>query len=381
MTNLPAMERVRLQAPFLRRTPRWEHWGNRGSYSTFRRALAYQEDKDFDSAHEAFEIACGLSPGNIRLGVHRASLYELQRRYREAADLYDALHSLWRQNIEVIYRAAAARVNRAQELLAQRARPSPPQRAGIIPVPRPRQGEAPAGAPGSAVVEPEELRLTGEADRFFALTKRNLSLPYMLWRWLKTWLPRRRDIGERRYWLSWLRRDTYSQPLMLLRRSKRYEYLCAVNIAIEANRLLESLVGDRLGYPVAPFDMDKSFTAVLRLIKRKRAGWLAHWAAACYFARAARAAALISPRESTWRKHERRSRHQPTLGLSWNVYPRDWRRYCEDTAIGEIGRVIRNPCNQLNPDLLRGDPDMRPLSEAFKASTVAVLLTRLRAQV
>lgn len=376
------MERVRLQAPFLRRTPRWEHWGNRGSYSLFRRALAYQEDKDFDSAYEAFETACGLSPGNIRLGVHRASLYELQQRYREAADLYDALHSLWRQNIEVIYRAAAARVNRAHDLLAQRPRPArPPRSAEVIGVPAPRQGTAPAGPPGSAVVTPEELRLTDEADRFFALAKRNLGLPYMLWRCCKTWLPRRRDIGERRYWLSWLRRDTYSQPLMLLRRSKRYEYLCAVNIAIEANRLLAALIGDRLGYQVAPFDMDESFTAVIRLIKRKRAGWLAHWTAACYFARAAQAATLISPPESSWRKYEKRSRHQPTLGLPGSAYPRDWRRYCEDTAIGEIGRVIRNPCNQLNPELLRDDPDMKPLSEAFRASTVAVLLGRLREQV
>ena len=293
--------------------------------------------------------------------MHRASLYELQQRYREAADLYDALHSLWRQNIEVIYRAAAARVNRAHDLLAQRAHRAPPRYSvEVIGVPQPRQGATPAGPPGSAAVKPEELRLTGEADRFLALTKQDLSLPYMLWRWFKTWLPRRRDIGERRYWLSWLRRDTYSQPLMLLRRSKRYEYLCAVNVAIEANRLLEALIGDRLGYQVAPFDMDKSFTAVLRLIKRKRAGWLAHWTAACYFARAAQAA---------------------TLGLPGNVYPRDWRRYCEDTAIQEIGRVIRNPCNQLNPELLQNDPDMKPLAEAFKASAVAVLLGRLREQV
>lgn len=115
------LEQVRLQAPFLRRTPRWEHWANRGSYTLFRQALAFQEDKDFEQAYDAFEMACGLSPGNIRLGVHRASLYELQQRYREAAELYDALHSLWRQNIEVIYRAAAARMNRAHDLLAQRA--------------------------------------------------------------------------------------------------------------------------------------------------------------------------------------------------------------------------------------------------------------------
>jgi tetratricopeptide (TPR) repeat protein len=376
------MERVRLQPPFLRRAPRWEHWGNRGSYSLFRRALAFQEDKDFERAYEAFGTACGLSPGNIRLGVHRASLYELQQRYREAAGLYDALHSLWRQNVEVIYRAAAARINRAHDLLAQRAqRARPPHSAKLIGVPQPRQGAAPAGAPGSAAGQPEELRLTGEADRFLELTKQNLGLPFMLWRWFKTWLPRRRDIGERRYWLSWLRRDTYSQPLMLLRRSKRYEYLCAVNVAIEANRLLTALIGDQLGYPVAPFDMDKSFTAVIRLVKRKRAGWLAHWTAACYFARAAQAATLISPQESSWRKYERRSRHQPTLGLPGNDHPRGWRRYCEDTAIGEIGRVIRNPCNQLNPELLHNDPDMKPLSDAFQASTVAVLLSRLREQV
>jgi hypothetical protein len=400
------MERVRLQPPFLRRAPRWEHWGSRGSYSLFRRALAYQEDREFGQAHEAFEDASALSPGNIRLGVHRASLHELQQHYGEAARLYDALHCLWRQNVEVIYRAAAARVNRAHELLAQRTAPVPqPCGADAVSVPKPRHGGAAAdgtAAPADSAADgtaapadsaagpadasaystgsspPGELRLTAEAEYLFALTKKNLKLGYMLWRWFKTWLPRRRDIGERRYWLSWLRADTYSQPLMLLRRSKRYEYLSAVKVAIEANRLLTALIGHRLDHPVAPFDADASYSAVIRLIRRKRAGWLAHWTAACYFARAAQASTLLTPREGTWRKHEKRSRAQASLGVPPSTCPRSWRRYCEDTAIAEIGRVLRNPCNQLNPELLHKDPDMRTLDDAFKASTVKILIGRLR---
>lgn len=369
------MEHIRLQPPFLRRAPRWEHWGNRGSYGLFRRALAYQEAHEYDQAHAAFAAASALSPGNIRLAVHRASLYELEQRYAEATRLYDALHCLWRQNVEIIYRAAAARVNQAHELLAQRA-VRQPQPAGVIGVPRPRQAGTLGGPPPVPVAGPlpEELRLTAEAGYFFALTRRRLRVSYLLWRWGRTWLPRRRDLGERRYWLAWLRRDGYSQPLMLLRRSKRYEYLSAVKVAIEANRLLTALAGDRLGYQVAPFDMDASFRAVIRLIRHRRAGWLAHWTAACYFARAAQASALLSPREHTWRRHERRSRGQAPLAAPPG--PRGWRRYCEDTAIAEIGRVIRNPCNQLNPDLLHRDPDMKPLAEAFAASTVGVLIGR-----
>lgn len=53
-------------------------------------------------------------------------------------------------------------------------------------------------------------------------------------------------------------------------------------------------------------------------------------------------------------------------------------RQDRDTATAEIGRVLRNPCNQLNPELLHKDPDMRPLDDAFKASTVRVLIGRLR---
>jgi hypothetical protein len=399
------MECIRLQPPFLRRTPRWEHWGNLGSYGLFRSALAHQKnaltyqdkalvyrdqgrlekarekikraDEKFAKAYKFFGEAGGLSPGNIRIGVHRASLHELQQQYGDATKLYDAMHCLWRQNIEVIYRAAAARVNHAHKLLAQspKATRKPCIAEGEIPGELRSDGSLAPDVTHAS--KPEELKLMDEADHFFAVAQENLRFPNVLWRWTRTWLPRRRDIGERRYWLSWLRRDTYREPLMLLRRSKRYEYLSAVKVSIEADRLLRLLIEKQLDRPVTPFDIDESFLAILGLIRRKRVGWLAHWTAACYFSRAAQAAELKHPEEATWRKYEERSREQVSLGLSRNPEPRDWRQYCEDMAIQEIGRVIRNPCHQLNPELLHTDPDMKPLEAAFKASTVKVLIGRM----
>jgi hypothetical protein len=140
-----------------------------------------------------------------------------------------------------------------------------------------------------------------------------------------------------------------------------HEYLSAVKVSVEADRLLRLLIEKQLDRPVTPFDIDESCLAILGLIRRKRVGWLAHWTAACYFSRAAQAAELKHPEEATWRKYEERSREQVSLGLSRNPEPRDWRQYCEDMAIQEIGRVIRNPCHQLNPELLHTDPDMKPL--------------------
>ena len=156
------MERIRLELPFLRRTPRWEHWGGRGGYGLFRKALTYQAEGRFEEAHQAFDEASGQSLGNIRLGVHRASLYELQGRYDDAVTLYDALHCLWRQNIEVMYRAAAARVNRAHVLLAQR------------------------GEQFDQSADTEMAELLEEADRFFAATERCLHSRHVLWRWFRT---------------------------------------------------------------------------------------------------------------------------------------------------------------------------------------------------
>lgn len=54
--------------------------------------------------------------------------------------------------------------------------------------------------------------------------------------------------------------------------------------------------------------------------------------------------------------------------------PITWIQYWEERAVGEIGRVLRNPCSQLDTRLLHADPDMIPLQHAFKGRAVASLV-------
>jgi hypothetical protein len=349
------MECVQLQPEFLRRTPRWEHWGSRGGYATFRRAVAHQEDNDFSAAHGAYEKASGLAPGNIRLGEHRASLYEIEGKYQEATLLYDALHCLWKKNIEVLYRSSATRVNRAQELLLAQAN---------------RTSQASAGPEVNSDRAPSEgQRLIDEAQGILEETRKNLHFLRVLKMWLKTWLPRRRDIGERRYWASWLQRDKFRQPLMLLRRSKRYEYVCAVKVTLLANEILAFLLSEK---SERPFAIKQSVDSLTKLIKKKRIGWLAHWVAACYFSRAAAAADRATPED--WRQYSESFRKLGSPAYLGPESPQNWQECCQEMAIGEIGRVLRNPCNQLNPQLFATDPDMKRLHEAFKGAAVRVLI-------
>lgn len=344
------MESIQLQPASLRRTPRWEHWGGRGGYSLFRLALWHQERLEYAKAHAAYEEASLLSLGNVRLAVHRASLYELQEEYDEARKIYDALHCLWKQNVELTFRAATSRVNLVHQLFARR-----------------MNGAQSAASPAT----PTELDILREAEILLAETARDLRFAHVLGRWMRTRLPRRRDIGERRYWLSWLQRDSFRQPLVLLRRSRRYEYLNAVKVSRLSDSLLRLLIDNK---PVPQSEADSSFRAVTRIIKKKRVGWLAHWAAACYFSRAAQAAHLLEPDKKLWLRLGRSS----TLSLSMDPQPKNYRDLCEVMAIGEIGRVFRNPCNQLNPELLYNDPDMIPLHDAFKGGMVKVLIGPVR---
>jgi tetratricopeptide (TPR) repeat protein len=340
------IERIQLQPAFLRRTPRWEHWGDRGAYGLFRLALWHQEKHEYLKAHAAYEEASLRALGNIRLAVHRASLYELQKEYDEARKIYDALHCLWKQNIELTFRAATVRVNLVHQLVSLRAK---------------------GASPADPLDTEDELKILDEASTLLQEATKDLKFMHVLRRWLRARLPRRRDIGERRYWLSWLRRDTFRQPLVLLRRSRRYEYLNAVKVSRLADEILNHLVKNA---KVARSDADKSFKAVTRIIRKKRVGWLAHWLAACYFSRAAQAADLMEPDSKLWVRLGKKS----TLSLSLDPQPNSYRDLCEVMAIGEIGRVFRNPCNQLNPELLYNDPDMIPLHDVFKGGMVKVLI-------
>jgi tetratricopeptide (TPR) repeat protein len=348
------MECVQLQPEFLRRTARWEHWGSRGSYTIFRRAISYQDNGRFQAAYKAYEKASALAPGNIRLGEYRASLYEIEGRYGEATQLYDALQCLWKKNIEILYRSSVTRVNQAQELLCRQ--------AAI------RCSDGPTVESRSSQIE-QGLRLIEEAQCILIQARKDLQFLHVLRMWLQTWLPRRRDIGERKYWASWLRRDNFRQPLMLLRRSKRYEYVSAVKVGVLANEVLRFLLDENIN---GQFSIDKSIQSIFRLTRRKRIGWLAHWSAACYFSRLAEAAVLAVP--ASWPKYKSSVRKFGSPTAPGTEEPRNWQQYCEMMAVGEIGRVLRNPCNQLNPQLLQTDPDMKRLHNAFKGTAVRVLI-------
>jgi hypothetical protein len=266
------------------------------------------------------------------------------------------LHCLWKQNIEVKYRAAAARVNQAHQLFAER-------------------------ATGGDSTRPVELQLVREALVGFESVAKDLRLMHVLRKVARTWRPGCRDIGERKYWLTWLRRDAFRQPLIFLRRSKRHEYRKSVEVLVEANQLLRFLIGSKPGSVPGTgtagkdnelsFDITTSLNAIMRLIRQRRIGWLAHWAAACYFSRAGQ---ISGPDEEIWREYVRQSREQSPLGWPIGSEVANWREYCEMMAIGEIGRVLRNPCHQLNPELLLTDPDMRPLHNALKGGMVSVLI-------
>jgi tetratricopeptide (TPR) repeat protein len=382
------LESVQLQPGFLRRTPRWEHWGSHGGYGLFRHAVQHQEAGEYDRAHLLYDQASAAAPGNIRLGAYRASLYELEGKFLEAMRLYDALHCLWRKNIEISYRSAAARVNLVLKLLDELK--VTPESLGILVQGTPN---IPSARPGHAQrvlaqLQEAERRLS-EAQEIFDLTERDLSYPRLLARCLSTRLPRRRDLGEFRYWTSWLRRDHFRQPLVLLRRSKGYEYRKAVQVARHGNRLLALLLrllvtscdpqlaaperAARCARQLASFDMDQSVAAVLGLVRKKRAGWLAHWTAACYFSRAALAEKVIAPAD--WQGIERRWRDSGSLGfLRTADTATTWGDCCGEIAIGEIGRALRNPCNQLNTELLQTDPDMKRLHKALKGMMVRVLI-------
>jgi hypothetical protein len=131
-----------------------------------------QENGDAEATNKNYELASRMAPGNITLGVHRASMYEFQGRYSQAALLYDALHCLWRKNIEVTYRAAAVRVDLVQELLEHQ------DLAFGIPDASPSNGPADPQNDDSAESKilqlRKTLRLLGEAEDMFVVAAGDL---------------------------------------------------------------------------------------------------------------------------------------------------------------------------------------------------------------
>jgi tetratricopeptide (TPR) repeat protein len=342
------IENVLEQPAVLRRSPRWEHW-HAGAYLALRRALQQRDIDDDVGAHVLLNEAASLAPGNARTVLYHGSLHEAAGEYAEAVTTYNAAMCLWPQNVDLSYRLAGAMVNHA------------------------------IGADADAI---QTLKLVREANRILKLALARVAPVRVIRRTLSTTFNlRRRDLGERRYWFAWLRPDRYRAPLRFLRRTKGYEYRCALRVSIASNEMLLHAFDD------SSLDEIRSvsglFEAVREIVERKRSGWLAHWSAACFFSRAMAVSRAHRPDPSTWAEDASRVAAASSSrigelflapgGPSPNGQLDDWKRYCSQLAIRELGRVLRNPCNQLDTALLWDDPDMVRLKAAAGGRSVAVI--------
>jgi hypothetical protein len=328
------IETVLEQPGVLRRSPRWEHW-SRGAYTEFRAANARQEAGDPHAAHAFYEKAAALAPGNTRIALHHAGLHESNAEFRKAATAYNAASCLWRQNIDIAYRLSAATIN---YVLTQ-----------------------------SELQPLTARRLILEANQALSSAQSRIAPWYLLKRVARTLHPRWRDPGERRYWYAWLRPDPYRSPLKLLRRSKGHEYRAALTVAAASNAILLYTVAGGAHSPRDPRPA-ALWRTITKVVDKKRSGWLAHWSAACFFSRAMELPIEQQPKRRVWRSDARRvsegslSRFKLAFdNLEADRPDHDWRTYCSERAIAELGRVVRNPCNQLDRQLLEKDPDMQRL--------------------
>lgn len=344
------------QPRILRRTPRWGHWKN-NAYTQFRIGLHFERlgdgaagegDKDnakacWEYAHAKYTEAARRCPGSGRIALVHGNVHEKLGDYAKAAEVYEAAACLWPQNVDISYRVAAAKVNRALvENLG---------REGLV--------DLVTGANDS-------LRRAARA-----LRRRSIIRSYV-----RTFLPSNRDYGERAYWRSWFRPERYRRHLRFLRRSRRHEYRAALLIAIESNELL--LWNKTKRECTTEFEADalRSWRLVVKTSSKRRAGWLAHWTAACYFSRLTEIRAEVRPARFLWLADRQRvlvptravgvRRGGPESSVTWTDY-------CEERAVAEIGRVVRNPCSQFDARRLQTDPDMTRLQRAFKAQRVAML--------
>lgn len=340
------IEVVQEQPAVLRRSPRWEHW-NPGSYTAYRRALRCQQAGVADDAHKQFNDAASLAPGNIHVALRHGSLHESRNEFKEAARTYNAASCLWKQNIDIGFRLAAATVNYVLS---------------------------------NQLPSADTTRLLSESIRILERVTVRVQVPSLLRSLLIVTLnPRRRDPGERRYWFSWLRPDPYRAPLRLLRRTKGHEYRSALRVAIAGFALLTFTIGD-LRTSSDPVPVRNLWREVLDVSDKKRSGWLAHWSAACFFSRAMGLRPELQPPRDEWTTDLARIRAGSSSrfgaifdGAMDGSERASWKEYCKERAISELGRVIRNPCSQLDPSLLLRDPDMKRLQDASEGQLVAVL--------
>ncbi|MDX2708318.1 hypothetical protein PV350_36535 [Streptomyces sp. PA03-6a] len=211
------------------RIPRWESWGDDpDAYRCYRMGTKAQEDAmaankrrdvageraGHERALEHFEEAAALVPGNLTVRLHQAGVLELMSQFpgvaepgdyiRQAVEIYKYCVQLWPEHIETAYRLSIARAEESR-------------------YPVHRDERARRREPRSR----EHLRLL----------LRRLSRRAILRRYARTWLPGRRNLGERRYWRQWWAMERPRPAL----RTRRRSFRGAVRIASAAEVLRENV--------------------------------------------------------------------------------------------------------------------------------------------
>ncbi|MGW9030488.1 hypothetical protein ACWGQ5_41705 [Streptomyces sp. NPDC055722] len=198
------------------RIPRWESWGDDpAAYRLYRIGIKAQElalalaaqgrsrasKKQAQRADKHYAQAAELVHGNLPVRLHRAGFQELIAQtfggrnqadhIRSAIDIYTYCAQLWPEHIETAYRLAIARAR------------------------GPQSDDA-----SSSRAHLRQLR-------------KRLSRRAILRRYARTWLPGRRNLGERRYWRQWFAPERPRPSL----RTRRRSFLGAVKIAHAAEEL------------------------------------------------------------------------------------------------------------------------------------------------
>ncbi len=340
-------------------TPRWEQWSSDiRAYSAYRTALQLERAgrATQEQALRQYDKAIRLDPANFMITTRKAALLELMRKPDLASGTYRTCKELWPEAIEVAYRLAASYSNNAARFAREQS---------------PSSSEA-------------AIAQYMQADEVLDEVIRRLGR-VRLWRsWRRTWRHTPRNVGEARYWLSWLRRRPVVFGL-----SKRLAYVTAAKIAKnahavsrlcngkqagsdEVSRLLERMARlttrgrgsavDRLfqspagGTTIsssgrAAIDgADLDMRPAMRVKQKRRVGWLAHYNAAIFFSVALDLPKCYVP--------------QDYLVVGGSADNRDvdrWKMDCARAAIRELAYAKRDPRNHLEPDWYRRDPGLAPL--------------------
>lgn len=305
------VEQVQQQRRVLHRTPRWEQWANRGGYTLFRQALLLERQGDRDKALVKYCSAGSLSLGNVPIALRRAGILEQQNRLVEAIQVYHYTQKLWPESIESIYRYAAACSN----------------------------------------LRDPTLQSYSEAKRALQSIRRKLALSELAKQWIRTWLPNRRNSGERKYWTSWLQPWRAEHVSLWTRRNKRRDFICAINIADHVVEIVKSAQalrspGSDHSEKSADISAPDRLRKVEHFLNRKRIGWLAHYNGACFYSLC--------------------SQLDPQI-FSSDMEKIDWGEKYIGLALGELGTILRDPYNELDPAWVLTDPDM----ESLRASATA----------